>query len=104
MGLKKKKFQRRKLQFHSYRVEHMCSCTIMPGVCDSIDHSPSGSSVHRFSRQEYWSVLPFPTPECLPHPGIKPVSLACPALADGLFTPGTNQEVQNEKLSPKEGK
>ena len=57
-----------------------------------------------FSRQEYWSVPPFPTPACLPHPGIKPVSLACPALADGLFNPGTNQEAQNEKLSPKEGK
>ena len=29
-----------------------------------------------FSRQEYWSVLPFPPPGALPNPGIKPVSLA----------------------------
>ena len=35
------------------------------------------------SRQEYWYVLPFPSPRDLPNPGIKPV---CPALADGLFT------------------
>ena len=27
-----------------------------------------------FSRQEYWSGLPFPTPGNLPHPGIKPTS------------------------------
>ena len=27
-----------------------------------------------FSRQGYWSGLPFPSPEDLPHPGIKPGS------------------------------
>ena len=36
-----------------------------------------------FPRQEYWSGLPFPTPEDLPDPGIKPV---CPALAGRFFT------------------
>ena len=36
----------------------------------------------RFSRQEYWSGLPFPSPGDLPNPGIKPRS---PALqADSL--------------------
>ena len=25
-----------------------------------------------FSRQKYWSGLPFPSPEDLPHPGIEP--------------------------------
>ena len=35
-----------------------------------------------FSRQEYWSVLPFPSPGDLPNPGIEPRS---PALwADAL--------------------
>ena len=29
-----------------------------------------------FSRQEYWSGLPFPSPGDLPHPGIKPRSPA----------------------------
>jgi len=39
----------------------------------------------RFSRQEYWSGLPFPPPENLPDPGIKPTSPAAPALqADSL--------------------
>ena len=34
-----------------------------------------------FSRQEYWSGLPCPTPGDLPDPGIKPVSLVSPSLA-----------------------
>ena len=40
----------------------------------------------RFSRQEYWSGLPFPSPGGLPDPGIKLVSLLSPALAGGFFT------------------
>ena len=39
-----------------------------------------------FSRQEYWSRLPFPTPEDLPDPGMEPTSLVLPALAGGFFT------------------
>ena len=39
-----------------------------------------------FSRQEYWSGLPFPFPGDLPNPGIKPMSPASPALAGKLFT------------------
>ena len=33
-----------------------------------------------FSRQEYWSALPFPPPEDLPDPGAEPTSPAFPAL------------------------
>ena len=40
-----------------------------------------GSSVQGFSRQGYWSGLPFHSPEDLPDPGIKPWS---PALAGSL--------------------
>ena len=40
-----------------------------------------------FSRLADWSGLPFPAPGDLPHPGIKPVSLAPPALTGGLFAP-----------------
>ena len=38
-----------------------------------------------FSRQEYWSGLSFPSPGDLPGPGIKPESLASPALAGRFF-------------------
>ena len=40
-----------------------------------------------FSRQAYWSGLPFPSPGDLPDPGIKPTSLISPALAGGFFSP-----------------
>ena len=39
-----------------------------------------------FSRQEYWSGLPFPSPRDLPHPGIESVSPVSLALAAGFFT------------------
>ena len=39
-----------------------------------------------FSRQEYYSGLPFPLPEDLPSTGTDPASLASPALAGGFFT------------------
>ena len=39
-----------------------------------------------FSRQEYWSRLPFPFPGDLPDPGIKTVCLVSPALPSGFFT------------------
>ena len=41
-----------------------------------------------FSRQEYWSGLPFPPPGDFPNPGIESVSLMSPALAGRFFTTG----------------
>ena len=41
-----------------------------------------------FSRQEYWSGLPFPSPGDLPHPGIEPRSLALQADALPSELPG----------------
>ena len=38
-----------------------------------------------FSRLEYWSGLPFPTPGDLPDPGIQLASLASSTLAGGFF-------------------
>ena len=35
-----------------------------------------------FSRQKYWSGLPFPFAGDLPNPGIQPMSPASPALAE----------------------
>ena len=39
-----------------------------------------------FSRQEYWSRLPCPSPGDLSNPGIEPESLMSPALAGRFFT------------------
>ena len=46
-------------------------------------HAPQSKG---FSRQEYWSGLAFPSPGDLPDPGIKPVSLASPAMSGGFFS------------------
>jgi len=45
-----------------------------------------------FSRQEYWSGLPFPPPGDLPNPGIEPISPVSPALAGGFFTTSATWE------------
>ena len=45
-----------------------------------------------FSRQEYWSGLPFPSPGDFPDSRIKPTSLMSPALAGGFFTTSTTWE------------
>ena len=47
-----------------------------------------------FSRQEYWSGLPWPPSEDLPNPGIEPVSLRSPALASRLITISATWEAQ----------
>ena len=56
------------------------SHSVVSNSCDPMDYSlPMG-----FSRQEYWSGLPFPSPGDLPSPGLQPRS---PALqADSLPT------------------
>ena len=54
---------------------HAKSLQSSPTLCDPMDGSPPGSSVHGSSRQEYWSGLLCPLPRCLPNPGIEPASL-----------------------------
>ena len=46
----------------------------------------------KFSKQEYWSGLPFPTPGNLPDLGIEPTSLTSPALAGKFFTTNATWE------------
>ena len=46
-----------------------------------------------FSRQEYWSGLPFPSSGDLPNPGMAPTSLRSPGWVGGFFTTSANWEV-----------
>ena len=55
-----------------------------PTLCDPMDCSPSGPSVHGSFHTRI--LAPFPPPGDLPDPGIKTVSPVSPALADGFFT------------------
>ena len=63
-------------------------------LCDPMDCSLSSSSMG-FSRQEYWSGLPWPPPGDLPDPGIEPAFFMSPILAGG-FLP-----YQKKKKNPK---
>ena len=45
-----------------------------------------------FSRQEYWSGLPYPSSGELPNPGTEPAALTSPALAGGFFTTSATWE------------
>ena len=49
---------------------------LCPTLCDPMDGNLPGPSVHGIlqARKEYWSELPFPSPEDLSDPGIEPVS------------------------------
>ena len=48
-----------------------------------------------FSRQEYWSAVPFLSLGNLPDSEIKPVSLKSPAFASGFFTTSATWEAHN---------
>ena len=50
-----------------------------------------------FSRQVYWSGLPFPPTGDLPDQGLEPVSLMSPALTGGFFTTNTTWEAPVSK-------
>ena len=51
-----------------------------------------------FSRQEYCSGLPFPSPGDLSDSGIEPASLVSPALADRFLTSSTTRDAHSSRL------
>ena len=67
---------------------HACvlSCLVVSDCLrPCILQSPRILCPWNFSRQEYWSELPFPSPGDLLDPGIEPESVASPALAGGFL-------------------
>ena len=60
-------------------VTHLC-----PILCDPVDCSPPESM--GFSRQEYWSGVPFRLPGDLPDPVIACIPPASPVLAGRIFS------------------
>ena len=51
-----------------------------------------------FSRQEYWSGLPFPSQGDLPNPEMEPGSLVSLALQADFFTTGATWEAQKAEF------
>ena len=68
--------------------EDVCTCSVAksyPTLCNSMNCSLPGFSVHGVFWAKCWSGLPFPFPRDLPDPGINLVS----CLAGGFFTTNT---------------
>ena len=70
---------------------HSCACAcsvaqLCQTLCDPMDCSPPGSSVHGISQAQNWSGLPFLPLGDLPNSGIEPTTPVSPALAGWFFT------------------
>ena len=81
---------RHNLEGHSWKVYLLLGVHVYPQFLSSVRLFVTPWTVAcqaplsmGFSRQEYWSELPCPSPRDLPDPGIEPKS---PALTDGFFT------------------
>ena len=83
--LKEKNFLELHTKIPKLTMYHI-SAQSCPTLCGPMDCSPQAPLPMEFSRQEYWSGAPFPTPGDLPDPGIKPASLVSPAMVGGFFT------------------
>ena len=64
----------------------MPSCSVVSNSATPWTVAHQAPLSMEFSRQEYWSELPFPIPGDLPNLGINPASLVSPALAGRFFT------------------
>ena len=80
------------LLFFSTLCMHAKSLQSCLTLCDPMDCSLPGSSVHGILQAEYWSGLPCPPPGELPNPGIEPTSRMSAALAEGWFTSNATWE------------
>ena len=68
------------------RKKKVLSHSFMSNICDPWTGAHQAPLFMGFSRQEYWSGLPFPPAGDLPNPGIEPTSPVSPALAGRPFT------------------
>ena len=71
---------------HTHIYVCMCVCSVAQLCATPWTLAHQAPLSMEFSRQEYWSGLPFHTSEDLLDPGIKSTLLASPAWTGGLFT------------------
>ena len=65
------------------------SIQLCPTLCDPIDGSPAGPSVHGTLQARILEWVAVPSSKDIPDPGIEPESLMSPALAGRFFTTST---------------
>ena len=63
-------------------------------LCNSMDYTPLGSSVHGILQERILECVVMASPRDLPDPGIEPVSLMSPTLAGGFFITETPRKSQ----------
>ena len=65
-GVEGKVLEERCIQPASFPTDQERTCVLSyqscPALCNPMDCSPPGSSVHGILQEEYWSGLPFPFP------------------------------------------
>ena len=71
---------------------HVLNLSVVSDSCNPIDIACQAPLSMGFSRHEYWSGLPFPSPGDLPHPGIK--SRSHVLQADSLLTTRESEVAQ----------
>ena len=69
------------------------SLQLCPTLCDSMIHSPPGSSVHGILQARILEWVAMPTSKGFSQPRIEPASLTSPALAGRFFTSSTTWQV-----------
>ena len=83
-----------------YLLQYVCVCAqSCPTLCNPMDYSPPGSTVHGDSPGQPWSGLPCPSPGDRPNPWTESASLMSPALA-GFFTSSTTWKAQRIGIDP----
>ena len=86
------------------RIHRVCMCVCVVCVCacvhtqscltlcNPMDCSPPGFSVHGISQTRILEQLPFPTPGDLPNPGVETASPASPELTGGVLSTAPSQK------------
>ena len=79
---------KKNMQVYMHVCIHTKSLQSCPALCDPVDDSPPGSSVHGIlqARILEWTAVSFSGD--LPNPGIESASLMSPTLAGSFFTTG----------------
>ena len=68
------------------------SLQLCPALCDPMDYSLPGSSVHAILQARILECVVMPSSGDLPNPGIEPTPLMSPALAGRFFTTSATRE------------
>ena len=84
-----KLYRNRVINFFMCILSHFSHAWLFAILWTEACHAPLSMG---FSRQEYWSGLPFPPPGHLSSPGMEPTSLTSTALANEFFTTSTTWE------------